>query len=223
MSARLSPAVRAARQREMLRWAGGLGAVTAEALAAREGQGDPGSARSRLSAAQSTGLMAAWPLLQGRPALYTVTRAGLRAAGAEWLEPARVSAAGAAHAAACAVAAVGLAARYPGHEVLGEPAIRAACRGGGAPFACPVLSGPGTTRTHRPDLVLLPRDGGAPVAVEVELTVKSPERLTSICRGWARERSIAGVVYLAPEHVRAAVGRAVERAGARESVLVLPL
>ncbi len=80
-------------------------------------------------------------------------------------------------------------------------------------------------RDHRPDLVLWPLspDGGLPVAVEVELTIKAPERLAAICRAWARTRCVAGVLYLAPPEVERAVIRAIDRAQAHERVLVVPL
>ncbi len=212
----------ATRRRELLVWAGSVGAVTARALAEREHEVGSGSARARLAAAERNGLMAVWRLVRDPPALYTVTRAGLRAAGVPDLEPARVSAAGAAHAAACCAAAVRLQAGYPGFTVLGEPAIRAARRHDER-FACPRLGAGSGECTHRPDLVLVPERGGLPIAVEVELTVKAPERLAAICRAWGRDRSVGGVLYIAPAPVRRALARAVARAGAGEKVLILGL
>jgi hypothetical protein len=210
-----------ARRRELLAWAGTIGAVTAEALGERE-DGNA-SARARLAAAERKGLMTGWRLVRDPPALYTVTRAGLRAAGVPDLEPARVSSAGAAHAAACCAAAVRLELRYPGFQVLGEPAIRAASRGADRPFACPRLRTGGNERTHRPDLALVPEAGGLPIAVEVELTVKAPERLEAICRAWARDRTVAGVLYIAPAPVQRALARAVARVGAGGKLLILEL
>ena len=64
---------------------------------------------------------------------------------------------------------------------------------------------------------------GLPVAVEVELTIKAPERLAAICRAWARARCVAGVLYLAPPEVERAVQRAIDRAQAHERVVVVPL
>ena len=80
-------------------------------------------------------------------------------------------------------------------------------------------------RLHRPDLVLCPHDpdGGLPLAVEVELTIKSPERLVEICRAWARCRTIAGVIYFAPEDVQRALRRAVAKVRAFEQVVIVPL
>jgi hypothetical protein len=62
-----------------------------------------------------------------------------------------------------------------------------------------------------------------PVAVEVELTIKAPERLTAICRAWARCRTVAGVLYLAPPEVQRALERAIARAQAHEQIVVVGL
>src|SRR5579863_975522 len=89
---------------ELLRWAAGLGAITAEALAMRLDLG-VGSARGRLQAAQEKRLLVRHRPLAGQPALYAVTRAGLRAAGIEGIDPCKVSASGALHLIECARAA----------------------------------------------------------------------------------------------------------------------
>jgi hypothetical protein len=159
-------------------------------------------------------------VLSGEPPLYTLTRAGLRAAGRGELPASRVSPAGAAHAAACCAAAAALESGFPGHSVIGEPVIRSA-------FAelCPPVPVRGGPRAHRPDLALLPtcRRIGLPIAVEVELTVKAPGRLEAICRAWARHRAIAGVVYLAAAPVRPPLERAIARVGAGDRIVVLAL
>jgi hypothetical protein len=62
-----------------------------------------------------------------------------------------------------------------------------------------------------------------PVVVEVELTVKAPRRLTAICRAWARCRTVAGVLYLAPANVERALSRAVAEVHAGEQSVVIPL
>jgi hypothetical protein len=62
-----------------------------------------------------------------------------------------------------------------------------------------------------------------PLAVEVELTIKSPQRLVEICRAWARCRTIAGVIYFAPEDVQRALRRAVAKVRAFEQVVIVPL
>lgn len=219
----MAAANHAARRAGLLAWAATLGAVSAEALAARERQERADSARARLASAERAGLVRAWRLLSGEPPLYTLTRAGLRAAGRAELALSRVSAAGAAHAAACCAAAVALESAFPGHRAVGEPEIRSA-------FAelCPpvrtrgVAGGP---RSHRPDLLLLPGTfPAAPAtAVEIELTVKAPERLEAICRAWARSRDVEGVIYIAANPVHRPLERAIRRADARERIVVVPV
>ncbi len=213
------PAAVPTRRRELLRWAAGLGAVTAESLAAREGRGES-SARGALGAARRAGHLAGWEPLREQPTLYTVTRAGIRAAGLTGIEPARVSAAGAAHAAACCSAAVELERAFPGHAVLGEPAMRAALRAGDGVWTRRCVR-----RLQRPDLLLVPerRDRERPIAVEVELSVKSPQRLEQVCRRWARDREVSGVIYFAPGHVRNPLTRAIARAGAERQIIVIDM
>jgi hypothetical protein len=210
---------------EILRWAAGLGAVTAEALAERR-EITVASARGRLLAAERRGFLRRWRPLVARPALYTVTRSGLRHAEVRGIDPCRVSAAGAAHLIECAVVAAALERCYPDHWVLGERELRRDEREQGRSLASVQLgAGPrGRTLRHRPDLVLWPEDPGAlPVAVEVELTVKAPYRLAEICRAWARAGCVAGALYLATPEVELALARAIARAHAHERVVAVPL
>ncbi|HMD52503.1 MAG TPA: hypothetical protein VKG62_07290 [Solirubrobacteraceae bacterium] len=210
----------------LVRWTASLGAVTAGALAEHQGSAVP-SARARLGAAARAGLLARSAPLAAAPSLYTVTPGGLRACGLRGPRPARVTPANAAHAVACAVAAAALERIYPDHRVLGEPELRLQERRLGAPLAGASLgAGPGGgRRVHRPDLVLLPEasSGRRPIAVEVELTVKAPARLLGICRGWARNRRIAGVLYLTPPEVAGPLARAIRRAGGGAHIVVVPL
>jgi hypothetical protein len=210
----------------MLQWTAGVGAVTAESLAHLQDAG-VASARGRLSAATRERLLARHRLLYELPALYTVTRAGLRAAGIVGLEPCRVSAASSLHTVACAHAAAELQRRYPDRRVAGEPDLRGQERRLGALVASAAMRGPGGRgpTLHRPDLVLWPgaRDRTGPVAVEIELTVKAPRRLEAICRAWARSREVAGVLYLAPPDVERALRRAIDKAQAAAQIVVLPL
>jgi hypothetical protein len=210
----------------ILQWVARLGAVTAEALAEREGS-TVASARSRLIAAERDRLLLRQRPLAGQPALYTVTPAGLRASGLRGLEPCRVSAAGAWHAIVCAAAATALERSYPDYRVLGERELRRDERERDAVLASAKLGtgAEGQQLLHRPDLVLWPvaaRDG-LPVAVEVELTIKSPRRLLEICTAWARCRCVSGVLYLGPPEVERALGRAIEKANAHAKIVVVPL
>jgi hypothetical protein len=210
----------------ILSWTAGLGAVTAEALAIRLQVSVP-SARARLLSAERDGLLARHRPLVARPALYTVTRAGLRAVAARGLEPGRVSAAGAGHLIECARVAAALERCYPDHRVAGERELRRDEREQRRTLASAELAAGarGELARHRPDLVLWPLDAhdGPPVAVEVELTVKAPERLLEICRAWARARCVAGVVYLAAPEVERPLLRAIGRVAAHERIAVVPL
>ncbi len=213
-----------AEQRKMVRWIAGVGAVGADALACHLGV-SVASARARLNVAQRKGWLSRSRLLVDRPALYTATRCGLRACDAAALEPVRVGPASATHLLACAEVAAALQRCYPDHRVLGERELRVAERQRGRPLASVVLgAGPhGEQLLHRCDLALLPAATSTlqPVAVEVELTLKAPARLASICRAWARARHVAGVLYIAPPEIERALTRAVERAHAQEHVVIV--
>jgi hypothetical protein len=206
---------------ELLRTVACLGAVSAEAVALLH-RCSRASARGRLAGCVRRGEVQRFAPLRSEPPLYTITRAGLRACGEVDLAPARVSAANAAHAGACARAAASLVRAYPCARVLGEPVIRReAARGAG--WSCGLCDG-GADAAHRPDLVLIE---GAPasrvVAIEVELSVKAPMRLERICRAWARSRAVDGVAYLAAPAAARAVERAIARSGAADRVIVVPL
>jgi hypothetical protein len=165
--------------------------------------------------------------LSGRPMLFTITRAGLRACDTRGIQMCAVSSSNANHLIMCAATAAVLERRYPHHRLIGERELRRDEREQGHPLASAKLAASHRAqgRLHRPDLVLCPHDpdGGLPLAVEVELTIKSPERLVEICRAWARCRTIAGVIYFAPEDVQRALARAVAKVLAFEQVVVVPL
>jgi hypothetical protein len=208
-----------------MHWIARIGTVTAEALAQREGA-TVASARARLQAITRAGLLARSRPLTGHQALFTPTRAGLRACGLAGVETSRIGAVNAAHMATCAAVAVALERCYPDHVVIGERELRRRERHRRRTLASATLGsgGPGSATLHRPDLVLWPPSAAAlPVAVEVELTVKGPERLATICRAWARCRDIAGVLYLAAPAAQRALERALARAHAGDRVIVLGL
>jgi hypothetical protein len=206
----------------MLGWVASIGAVTAEALAAREARSTP-SARARLLAAERERQLIRSRPLAGNPSLYALTRRGLRACGWGGLAPVRPGAATAAHLIACAEVAVALERAYPGYRVIGEPELRLREREHGGPLAsaaCPPGAG---ARLHRPDLVLWPLPPGRalPLAVEVELSLKAPRRLAVICRAWARCERVAGVIYVVAPQVEDALARAIERAGAQGRIVTI--
>lgn len=208
----------------LIMWTAKMGAVTAQALAVAENI-SAASAGARLRAAERAGLLTCSRPLAKRPGLYTATRAGIRRCGLHGLDPCRVSAAGASHLIACASVAAALQHAYPDHRVAGEHELRRDERElGVTPTSAQMGVGPyGRPLLHRPDLVLWPQEStdGLPVAVEVELTIKAPRRLTDICRAWARCRGIAGVLYVAPPNVARALGRAISRAQAQERIVVI--
>lgn len=208
----------------LLQWTARMGAVTAQALAIVQNLSES-SARARLRAAERVGLLTCSRPLAKQPALYTLTRAGMRSCGLRGLDPCRVSASGAVHLIACAVVAAALEHGYPDHRVLGERELRRDERELGVALASAQMGVGlhGKSQLHRPDLVLWPEESadGLPVAVEVELTIKAPRRLTDICRAWARCRGVAGVLYVAPSGVRDALERAIARAQAHEQIVVV--
>jgi len=210
----------------IVRWTARIGAVTAEALAEHEGC-TVASARARLLAAERARLLARTRPLADQPALYTVTRAGLRASGVHGLDACRVGAANARHAAVCAGVAAALERAYPDHRLMGEGELRREERQRGVRLASACLGGgpDGGALTHRPDLVLWPdaSQGLLPVAVEVELTIKAPRRLLQICRAWARSSCVAGVIYLTAPEVQRPLERAIEQARAGERIVAVAL
>jgi hypothetical protein len=232
---------------QIMQWTARMGAVTAEALADREDT-SVASARGRLQALVSAKWLSRKRLLADRPALYTLTPTGMRVCALKGLDPCRVSASNAGHLIECARVAAALERCYPDHVVLGERELRRDEREGGVICASARLGDGlgGAPLLHRPDLVLRPLPSGQewdrgaeeeekkkegvpepevpdrlPVPVEVELTVKAPERLTAICRAWARCRTVAGVLYIAPPEVQRALERAITRAQAQEQIVVV--
>jgi hypothetical protein len=122
----------------------------------------------------------------------------------------------------CARLAVILGREHGGAELWGEPRLRAAELHAGRPIASAELGRlpDGRPRLRRPDLVMFPPDT-APVAVEVELSVKAARRLEAICRAWARCRLVSEVRYYAPPHVARAVSRAVSVVHAHDVIRVV--
>jgi hypothetical protein len=222
-----------------MQWVARLGAVTAEALADHDGS-TVAAARGRLAAGARDGLLAGSRPLAGQPTLYAVTRAGVRASGLHGLDSCRISTANAQHAIVCSRVAAALERCYPEHRVLGERELRRDERDCGAPLASARvgLRPDGGALLHRPDLVLWPAgtpgaseeisqldapDDPRPIAVEVELTVKAPQRLLEICRAWARARCVAGVLYLCSPEAGRALHRAIENAQAETRIVVVEL
>ena len=204
----------------ILDWLAAIGAGSAGELAASCGL-SPRATGARLRAMEDAGLTRSLRLLHGAPALHVLTRRGLRAAGRPELDPVAISASGFAH--LLAVARVAVALGNAGHRVGGERELRAWERAEGRPLASAEvgLARDGTVALHRPDLVCW--GAGAPIAIEVELTVKAPARLRTIVRGWARSRLVGGVVYYATPPATRALRRALRSECAGDRVAVIPL
>jgi hypothetical protein len=177
----------------------------------------------RLRALVDHGLLTRARLVYGQPAQYVATREGRAWAGMPHVEPARVGVATTRHWALCARLAVILE-RRERVDVWGEPRLRAAELEAHRPIASAAMGNlpDGRPRLRRPDLVLFPPET-APVAVEVELSVKAARRLAAICRAWARCRIVSEVRYYAPPRVARAVLRAVSSVHASDAIRVLSL
>jgi hypothetical protein len=201
-------------------WIARIGAASAVDVAEHLGL-TRRAATVRLGAAQRAGLLRVGPRLGGEPALYMATRAGLRAAGLDALPACRISPGAFAHAGACARLAVALARANPQSRLASERELRLAERLAGRPIASAEVGRgrDGEPALHRPDLVLFGADGA--VAIEVELTVKSPPRLRAIIRGWGRSRLVRRVVYYATPGPARAVQRAVDALYAADRVTVV--
>ncbi len=210
----------------ILDWLAGIGAAGLAEIADAACVA-PATAERRVRRLEAEGLVGRVRLLHARPALVAITRAGLRAAGREELAPPRISSAGFAHALECARVERALvheqAGRYTVHS---ERELRAWERAGGVIVASAELrfAASGARERHRPDLVCLPgSQGGLPIAIEVELTVKAPQRLREIVRGWARCRRVALVVYYASPPAMRALTRAIDDERAARVVRAIEL
>lgn len=199
----------AARDRELVRLIGRFGAVAIQHVARATGVGRTAAYR-RVAACIERGLLERLDLLRDEPSLLRATREGLRYAGLG-LPVAVISPGSVDHWLRCATTALLLGERFGHDRVLTERELRTAERIEGLPIASAKvgeLPG-GGPRLHRPDLVLL--GGERPIAVEVELTPKSPRRLEQLIRAWRRASWVAEARYLCePGQTRRAVERAVQ-------------
>ncbi|HEY1687939.1 MAG TPA: hypothetical protein VGF95_03650 [Solirubrobacteraceae bacterium] len=232
----------------VVQWAARLGAITAEALALRCGV-STNVASSMLGGAVKAGRLSKSKPLAHAPTLYTATQAGAKASQAHELAPCTVSTGSAAHLIACATAAAVLELRCGEHRLAGERELRRDERRIGKALASATLDfdEQGREVRHRPDLVLWPRASSGeldedderngsydsrrrqqrawkrPIAVEIELTVKSAKRLEAICRAWSRCELVAGVLYIASPQAHEAVLSAVTNLDASKRIAVLAL
>jgi hypothetical protein len=142
------------------------------------------------------------------------TREGLRYAGLG-LSVAVITPGAVNHWLRCASTAQHLAARQPDAKIITERQIVLAEQIEERPIASAQVGHlpNGNPRMHRADLLVV-SDGRA-VAVEVELTPKSPKRLQRIILGWRMADCVDEVHYFCePGQTRRAVERAVKNVGA---------
>lgn len=138
----------------IVRWAAGLGAITAESLAHRD-EISVAAARGRLGAAVARRLLSAEKPLREGSTLYSATPSGLKAIACR-LDGCRVGPSNARHLIACAAVAAELERCYPDHVVSGERELRYEEREHGRRLASAVLGTGqmGRPLLHRPDLVI---------------------------------------------------------------------
>lgn len=210
-------------QGRTIAWTTALGAITAEALAERD-RLSIDVAREQLDELAGLELLERHSVLVDHPDLYTATIAGRRLARKhahagsytypEGLRTARVTIKDARHTIACASVAAAFERRYPGHRVIGERELHRDERKARRRLASVDIRRHGENRSHFPDIVIWPPGTLAdpdtppsptsasappalPVAVEVELTMKSKQELTAILRAWANCRHIEAALYFA--------------------------
>jgi hypothetical protein len=175
------------------------------------------TARTRLTRLVGAGYMRSESVFQSQPAMYLITRAGLKMIGRAFEAP-RLDMRCYAH--DVGVAWLWLAARAgtfgPLSEIIGERRLRshdAAREPADEPLGVRLGgAGPrGQERLHYPDLLLRTADGRR-VALELELSPKWRPRLETILAGYGADPRIDGVVYLLAGH---SVARSVQAAARR--------
>ncbi|HLH66133.1 MAG TPA: replication-relaxation family protein [Solirubrobacteraceae bacterium] len=214
---RSSHATRAAAEQTALAFAAEHRFVTAAQVAALLDV-DVAAASRRLRSLTAAGALERQAPLRGRPALYRATAAGIRAAGGDLRAAGPVALALQAHDQALGWLMLRLLEGGLGEVamVIGERRMRSEDRraSAGQPRHGVRLGGTGPrgeSRLHYPDLIAVTPEGRR-VAFELERTTKGPARLEGILAGYAADRRIDAVVYLAErEGTAAAVRRAARR------------
>jgi hypothetical protein len=181
-------------------------------------------AYARLSRLVRDGLLEHKRLLYRTPGLYIATAEGLRWTFQERLGVYRLGPGGFHHAWELAATAVALHSALPGYQQLSDREIRVGENEGPELIASASLGElpGGRPALHRPDLALVGPDGRV-LAIEVELSIKAPRRLQTICRGYARARHVSHVYYLATPPAQRAVARAVAETRSSDRITVLAL
>ena len=210
------------RDLELLRYVGRHGVVRIGQVMAAMDAGRTVT-YDRVAACVEAGLLERLELVRSEPGLLRATREGLRYAGLG-LPLAVISPGAVDHWLRCASTAQ-LLGRHFGHErVLTEREIALTEQIEERPIASAEVGTlpNGAPRMHRADLAVLAEAGT--IAIEVELTPKSPQRLQALMRGWRRAvaaRVVAEVHYhCAPGQTRRAVERAVAKVHAQEVIAI---
>ncbi len=210
------------RDRELIRYVGRHGVVRiAQVMTAM--QAGRTVTYDRVAVCVEAGLLERLDLLCSERGLLRATRDGLRYAGLG-LPVASVSPGAVDHWLRC-VSTAQLLGRHFGHDrVLTERELVLAEQIEGRPIASAKVGElpNGAPRLHRADLAVL-AEGGT-IAIEVELTPKSPQRLQRLIRAW-RYAVGFGVVaevhyHCAPGQTRRAVERAVAKASAEQFIAI---
>ncbi|HLI31159.1 MAG TPA: hypothetical protein VKU89_00265 [Solirubrobacteraceae bacterium] len=158
--------------------------------------------------------------------LYVATARGLRAVGLSSLSVCPVQPRAEAHLRVVARTASALERLHASTcAVLSERELRASAHAGRWWSQIAPTVHHGGSVCKRPDLILRPHEAslGLPLAVEVELSVKSPARLYAICAAWGAAEVVGGVLYLAAPAPARALSRAIARAKASARITVLEL
>lgn len=203
------------RDREIVGWVTGLGAASASDVAARFSIDEAATYR-RLRALVGEGVLTVHRVLHGQPGLYAATSEGAKWCGLAGAGVQRLGPANFAH--QSAVARVAAALGRGGAVVVGEREMRLRERHDGVLCGSVELGG---GALHRPDLLVV--SGRRRIAIEVELTVKSPRRLARICTAFARARHLDGVIYFSAPSAARPLRRAIERSASAHKIRVLAL
>ena len=233
-----SPDASTIQQARTIAWTTALGAITAEALAERD-ELSTDVVREQLDELVGSELLERHSVLVGHPDLYTATIAGRRLARKhahaggyrypEGLRTARVTIREARHMIACASVAAALERRYPDFRVIGERELHRDERKARRRLASVDIRRNGRSGSHFPDLVAWPpgepgEPPPLPVAVEVELTLKSTQELVAILSAWADCRYIEAALYFVETlKLEDKLLDLVEELGAEDVVIVNPL
>lgn len=213
---------RRSRDLELVRFVGRHGLVGMRHVMAELGVGRTAAYR-RVAACIEAGLLERLELVRSEPGTLRTTRDGLRYAGLG-LSVAAVSPGAVDHMLRCATVAQLAAKTYGADRILTERELILAELIEGRPIASAKvgIGSRGRARLHRPDLAVRTEKGT--IAIEVELTPKSPGRLEGLIRAWRREMvagTLAEVHYLcAPGQTRRAVERAVQKARAERIIAI---